>query len=428
MNNPDWLLPFSSSLSNPLHYHLFFPPVPQPKIAQFCLEDADNPANNSCRNQSASFQVIPGATKNLSLNWKLENADKLEVKLIPRNLPFDPTKNTIAFPAPAAPITYSLSILNDTGQEIANKSIGVQIASVTYTITAPALNLRKSPGIDYEQVNPTDHPLLMGTELILLTRPIDYAQNNDSFEWVKVRVLKTNEEGWLVFRDPISKATFLNPVATPSTTQTEGTSQSNNLQNPGSAQPDNTQNPGAAQPGNPQSAPNAPDASSGRAPDAAGQPVDSLPVEKPEFSATLTPTPTLTPMPTATPSPTATPLPTPHVDIQLSQTEIEPKTCVQVHWTITGVKAVYFDFGKGDLQPSNDNIDRTVELCNLTHNTDFNWRIVFNDNDAQDDNNIERNEQRRLIVRVKATPTPFTIIIAATPTWTPVGPTPPVQN
>jgi len=388
-------------------------PTPAAQITRFCVNtDPPRPQPVCTFADAAAPATLPilfGDTPTLAFSWDVANLPDGQPVLDPPPSQLDAAAKTAAVTAPTDQglYTYTLKLVDQAGQVTAPLAVVVQLTAVTCQVTARLLNLpltngtwitqpvtlQKSPGINYEVLGVLSPD--QQQSVILRGAPVDYAQNTDMAQWVKVQIKETKEEGWLNYCslscNHILPEVCQGEILAPSIDEilSSGVTIAN-------ASDNSTDNQGNATANNP-----------------AGQvkAIQDLPKLAPEFSATLTPTPTPTPIP---PAPTATPLPVvqPMINIQVDKESIIRRECVHVTWTITGVREVYFGYGAQDmdpntLPPSNDNQDYTRELCDLKRNTTFMWRIILSYGaDGKRDTNgpnddIERVETRTVTVKAQ---------------------------
>lgn len=330
--------------------------APIPKLLQFCVGDADHPEINpvcSTQDKVQNLSLMRGQAQTLLFTWQTENVTIEQVELLPRTIPFEISGSNATAPMPVSPMTYTLNLVDAMGTRLVPLSISVAIQEVRAIVVEPVLYLRKSPGQVYESIA----LLVQGTEVILLTQPLDYQQNEDTLHWVKIVVAATNETGWTameglsgytgVATGHVSRASVYG-VDSP---KSGGTSSENAEGN-----------------GNP-----IVNASAGDATSAGGNggATANLPAVLPEFGPTVTPTPTPTATETPTPQPTATPVPTKVplvVTVEIVPTVISNCEEIEVKWNIEGVKEVYFDFGRG---PFDLMLDNRLRSEKLRHGIDF---------------------------------------------------------
>ena len=333
--------------------------APAPKLLQFCVGDADHPEINlvcSTQDKVQSLSLMRGQAQTLFFTWQTENVTVEQVELLPRTIPFEISGSNATAPMPVSPITYTLNLVDAMGTRLEPLSISVAIQEVRASVREPVLYLRKSPGQVYESIA----LLAQGTEVILLTQPLDYQQNEDNLHWVKVVVAATNETGWTAMEGLSSYAGVANGNA--------GGASVDGVASPAGGA---TSSENAEGNGNPNVNASAGDATSvgGN-----GGVIGNLPAVLPEFGPTVTPTPTPTATETPTPQPTATPVPTraPLIaNVEIVPTVISNCEDIEVRWNIEGVKEVYFDFGRG---PFDLMLDNRLRSEKLRHGIDFGFK------------------------------------------------------
>lgn len=348
------------------------------QLRQFCVK-ADGaqstPVCSSAGRLNPIFELAAGEAAQLLFDWEAENLEASQPVLIPAPQTIDAAGRhaSALIPAQAGIYTYTLNMLDTTGKILDSHAVVVKLEEIgcfvdaNRTDTELGLALYQSPGEIYQQVG----TLKPGIEVIVKSAPADYTQNVDCRLWARVVVKTTQEEGWLDF-DGLSCST--SQITARQITAAQG--ECALLEATRLAEAAQTAEQNAGQTTGQTAGPSAQNA------------VAQLPVEKPVFGPTVTPVPTPTVPPSPTPTPTLEPT---QIDISLDKEVINVGECVRVKWRIVGVFKVFFDDGSGEVS-SNDNIDRTVEYCNLKRTTTFRWRIVT-DLDMDHDDTMRDQER-----------------------------------
>jgi hypothetical protein len=349
------------------------PPPMQGKITRFCVTSDEQQVKPVCTiTETAVLPIFFGQTSMLNFSWETINVTDAKPIFEPFIEQVDIANRRAVALAPtprSEPYLYTLSMVDAAGATVDGKSLLVAVNELSCRVDASQVNsanglaMRKSPGDNYELIG----VLAPDTEVIALTAAVDYAQNEDNQRWVKVMVRDTKEEGWVASEGLVCGAPIPGSIASMNQPLGDASMASGASGSAGATNADSVQNLTAG--------------------------VPDLPVEKPVFGPTLTPeaTPTFTPTVAPTPAPTLEPL---QIEIQVDKEEIAPKECIKIQWTIRGVQAVYFDHGTGELQPSNDNVDRTIERCDLKRTTTFAWKIIIDQSQS-----IIRDETRKVVVK-----------------------------
>ncbi|MEZ4683798.1 MAG: SH3 domain-containing protein [Caldilineaceae bacterium] len=177
------------------------PKLPEPlvpQLLQFCVGDANQSAMTSvCSTpgQQNTLAVTRGQVQTLMFTWQTENVTGEEVELLPQTVPFALASNSAIAPAPVISTTYALKLVDAMGTRMEPLAVTVTVEELKDIVVEPLLYLRKSPGQVYESIA----LLTQGTEVILLTQPVDYQQNEDTLQWVQVSVADTQETGWVAW-------------------------------------------------------------------------------------------------------------------------------------------------------------------------------------------------------------------------------------
>jgi|GEM_PF-2151072 len=382
--------------------------------------------------------IYQGETDTLDFRWEVENLSSEHVLHFSPEIERDESATVGKVAAPTRNTTYKMSIMSLNGAEVVTKTVKVEIQKESCQVIE-GIFLRTSPGINYPKLG-NDY-LVAGSEVVLLSAPANYQQNDDPHVWANISIAGSGEVGWAatctfepngvtrstIRCDSISDSMLCGQMSADSAASrsinnneaptdedsdvgsdggvssisSASTGQSTNAQNGDLAQMNGTPEP-------PQ------ESTSGSPITEENGAASSLPVVVPEvFAPTLTPEPTATPTPTITPSPTFTPTPTetptptlmptstqtalspPNIEISVSDRKVEPGECVLVSWTIQNVKKVYFNNGKGEAdEPSADNVGFTREFC-IGETTEYKWRIEYIDTNGEA---ITWNEKRTVQV------------------------------
>lgn len=366
LGEQSWLGPLSwlGARAYPIFYTQLVPKA-EVKIERFCVAPDDRLEQQDCSTKAATTRLALYATsiQALFFRWKIPSLTehhRLLLKTLDETIEI--TGDPVHLPAPVAvgDYQYTLVLMDENDQTIDEASLMVTVREISCKLNLNAINtveglaLQKSPGDTYETLGRLlpDQPMT----IILRSQPADYAQNQDEKQWVQVVIKETQESGWLAFNG-LDCPSFAPPTADglPTAHSANGLTRTTQLDPPiangVAVAPE--QNPAIAQ----------------------------LPIVKPEFSATTTPTPEPTPAPTLEPAPTATPEPL-VVDISADKVFVGPNDCITLKWTITGVKAVYF--GRSDYNDSfadmvgiSNNVNHVEEICELEETVTFTWRIVI---------------------------------------------------
>lgn len=366
LGEQSWLGPLSwlGIRSYPIFYSQLVPKA-EVKIERFCVAPDDLLEQQECSTKAAATRLALYATSSQELffRWKIPGVTerhRLLLKTLDETIEI--TGDPAHLPAPVAvgEHKYTLVLVDENDQMIDEAPLVVAVSEISCKLnlnvinTVEGLALQKSPGDIYETLGRLlpDRPMT----IILRSQPADYAQNQDEKHWVQVVIKETQESGWLAFNG-LDCPNFAPPPADglPTAHSANGLTGTTQLDPPiangVAVAPE--QNPAIAQ----------------------------LPIVKPEFSATTTPTPEPTPAPTLEPAPTATPEPL-VVDISADKVFVGPNDCITLKWTITGVKAVYF--GRSDYNDSfadmvgiSNNVNHVEEICELEETVTFTWRIVI---------------------------------------------------
>lgn len=357
--------------------------IPTPKVVQFCVGDADHPERIPACSTPDKFQSLPltrGQTQTLLFSWQTENANGQQVELLPQTIPFKVTGSSATAPMPANPLTYTLALVDAMGGRSNSLSVVVRITDVRAVVAQPLLYLHKSPGKVYETVA----VLKEGTEVVLLTQPLDYQQNEDFLHWVKVIVAATNETGWAAIEGLQVENTHSSAGTSPTELGNSSSGGATSSVNPGDS--GNASNSGGNAGDNAHGSNNGNIGGIASAGSNSGTgALANLPAMLPEFGPTVTPTPTPTATETPTPEPTATPAPTNaplRITVEIKPTEISNCEEVTVSWNIEGAKEVYFDYGRGPFDLIEDNRYRSETL---RHGIDFGLKHVPENSEARHD-------------------------------------------
>ncbi|MCE7983965.1 MAG: hypothetical protein DYG89_22555 [Caldilinea sp. CFX5] len=364
------------------------------QLRQFCVKADGAQSPPVCSSDALPkpiFELSAGEAAQLLFAWEPVNLEGSQPVLIPAPQTIDAASRQASalVPTQAGNYTYTLNMQDTTGKILISRTLVVKLNEIGCFVDANRADtelgqaLYQSPGEIYEKIG-TVKP---GAEVIVKSAPADYTQNVDCRQWVRVVVKTTQEEGWLDF-DGLSCST------------SQITARQNTAAQGNCAPVEATRVAEAATQTAEQSAGQATGQTAQNA-------VVQLPVEKPAFGPTVIPIPTPTVPPSPTPTPTLEPA---QIDISLDKEVIKVGECVRVNWRIVGVFKVFFDDGSGEVS-SNDNIDRTIEYCNLKRTTTFRWRIVTdqdtNDNDTEIDQERDADDFsvfRERTVTVQARP------------------------